>query len=214
VTESTVSGTSRFAAGAESLPLSLTLLEHHSGMYGCIPKGTWPDGTEIVGWDTDGDHPSIGFVPEPTTGPVEVIPYHTGGYFCKYRGIRVLAKSLVTIEHAGPFGGVRYKDHECYVQVLILQNGVVIASQINSSPAPGGTGFDGFFGTIYINVPDVTAEPGDEFEVSVAFHAWALVYYSTIPGRLNRDTRLQVSGHTLPGVRPFLRGHVAHGTAL
>jgi len=210
VSESTITGTSRFTGGGPSRGLAMTLFEHYSGFYGCSPAEVLPDGHTVVGWKTDGDHPSGGFYAEPASGPVELIGYLDPPSACAYRGIRVTAAAIVAIDLVGRFGGI--SPGAARITVSVRRNGVIIASELKQDSYGGVHAWGGAF---TFSLTDVAAVAGDEFEVSVKFELWLdFAYFATIPGNANADTHFRVIGDTIGGGGEFLRGHATFAASL
>ena len=211
MTESTITGTSRFGGGGEPVPFTMTLFEHHSGFYGCDPDEAWGDGGIVVGWKTDGDNPGAGFLAEPASGPVQLITFRGPPAFCAYRGIRVTRASDLAIDLAGGFGGVAGPLGSA-ITVEIRQNGTVIYSEMQSDPSPGLHFWGGAFA---ITSPIIATAAGDELEVSVVFTNWVdYQYFATQPGNANANTHFRVTGETTDGSRGFLRGHGTFAASL
>jgi hypothetical protein len=172
--------------------MSLTLFGHYSGFYGDVDLW-WPDGSEVVTWSTDGDHPGPGFTAEPAVGPIEFYPTTPLGSQGQWRGIRVLAAGLLNISVAGGFGGVA-SDHS-EITVALRQNGVIIHSETQTGPS---LGLYSFIGSFNFSLTDIAAAAGDEFEVSVIWpNAWAgFQFFATNPGDTATNTHFRVTGTT------------------
>jgi len=215
--DATITASDR-GAGGGTRAVSRTLFQHYAGFYGCDP-GTYEyeEGALLVGWDTDGDNPPMGWFGEPSSGPIDLEPYPGGAAVaCTFRGLRVTASSRIDIHHSGHGLGVAFGNagDPAYYIIQLRQNGTVIEEYAKYDTNYEGLHTFGIIpGTVIFDIVGVVAAAGDLFEVSVIMGgSWAgFQYYATIPADRNGESHFRISGDTLPG-RPFLRASVVTAT--
>ncbi len=183
--------------------LNIRAYWHHSYFYGCQPVAHYGDGSEVVGWEYDGDNPRIGLWSSPTTGAAEFVPYSASGTSCRWDGIRVLADvPNARIRMAGGFGGDS-SGVTTSITVAIRINGTILYSETWTDTTPGLHFAQGSFSFDRTGV-DLKAE--DLITVSVLMTDWvAFCYFAAIPGDSDGNATLWVTGtgafdQTLPGV--------------
>lgn len=169
----------------EAAPLFYAALNHGSGFYGPPTPLYFPDGSEVVVWLFNGDTPASGWTAEPSSGAAAGIDGSASGW--PWRGIRVTAYSIVRIDLQGGFGGVA--NPGATVTVAIRQNGTVISTQTQTYTGGGGT----WQGTFTFALTGITAQAGDEFEVSYANTGWAgFQYFARTGAELNPLSHFRV----------------------
>ncbi len=172
--------------------LNARLYWHHSYFYGCQPVTTYGDGSEVVGWEYDGDSPRIGLWSSPTTGAAEFVPYSVSGTSCKWDGIRVLADvPNARIRMVGTFGGDS-GGVTTSITVAIRINGTILYSETWTDTVPGLHFASGSFNFDRTGV-DLKAD--DVITVSALMTDWvAFCYFAGLPAESDEDTTLWVTG--------------------
>lgn len=183
--------------------LNIRAYWHHSYFYGCQPVAHYGDGSEVVGWEYDGDNPRIGLWSSPTTGAAEFVPYSVAGAQCKWDGIRVLAdvpngRIRMNGSFGGDSGGVTTS-----ITVAIRINGTVLYSETWTDTVPGLHFASGSFS---FDRTGVVLKAEDVITVSALMTDWvSFCYFAGLPAESDGDTTLWVTGTgdwpgTLPGV--------------
>ena len=183
--------------------LNIRAYWHHSYFYGCQPVATYGDGSEVVGWEYDGDNPRAGLWSSPTTGAAEFVPYSASGTSCKWDGIRVLADvPSARIRMVGGFGGDS-GGVTTSITVAIRVNGTIIHSETWTDTVPGLHFASGSFN---FDLTGVALKAEDLITVSALMTDWVdFCYFAGLPAESDADTTLWVTGtgafdQTLPGV--------------
>ncbi len=170
------------------------LLDHGSGFYGPPTPLYFPDGAEVVVWGFNGDHvgnrSSAGWSVEPSSGLIEGIDASPSGW--TWRGIRVLAFSVIRIDMQGGYGGVA--GNGATITVDVRRNGTIIHTETQLGPTFPPGGFGGWYGTFTFHLSAIEAQANDEFEIGFSTTGWVgFQFFAAIPGELNPDSHFRIT---------------------